>query len=288
MGGPSVGASCAPAGRWVDPRTGYAVAVPDVLDRIAAARIVLLGEDHDRAEQHRWQAIVAAAIAGRTPRVILGFEMFPRRVQPALDRWVAGNVDEAALLAESDWRRVWGFDADLYRPLFELARTLRIPMRALNVERTLVRRVADGGWAGVPEGEREGVATPAAASAAYRTRLEEAWRAHQPSGHPADEAALDRFVEAQLVWDAAMATAIHAALAEHPGAVLVGIVGRGHVEHGDGIPAQLAALGAPPPVVLVPWERDRSCAELVPDVADLVFGLTRDTPATGHPDPGAR
>ena len=281
---PGTPSSCVPVGRWINPRTGYAVALPDVVEHAASARVILLGEDHDRAAHHRWQANLTAAIAGRVPRVVLGLEMFPRRVQPALDRWGAGDTNEARFLIESDWDRVWGFDFALYRPLLELAHMHRIALRALNIERGLVRRVATVGWASVPDAEREGVPTPSPASPAYRTRLTEAWRAHQPLGRPADDAALDRFVEAQLVWDASMAAAIRAALDERPDTVVVAIVGRGHAEYGAGIAAQLRAMGVPRPFVLVPWGRDRPCTELDPDVADFVFGLDDDPVANGDSD----
>jgi uncharacterized iron-regulated protein len=33
-------------------------------------------------------------------------EMFPRRVQPALDRWIAGETTERQFLGETDWRTV--------------------------------------------------------------------------------------------------------------------------------------------------------------------------------------
>jgi uncharacterized iron-regulated protein len=145
-------------------------------------------------------------------------------------------------------------------------------MIALNVDRTLVHRVAKDGWASVPEDAREGVSTPVPASARYRKRLAMAWRAHAASRSD-DPAALDRFVEAQLVWDRAMAEAIRTALAARPRGIVVAVMGRGHVEHGDGVPAQLAALGAPRPVVLVPWNAERPCDELVPGLADAVFGV---------------
>src|SRR5262249_31684956 len=159
----------------------------------------------------------AAAIAGLAPHVTLALEMFPRRVQPVLDRWVDGELDERAFLAESDWAHVWGFDAELYLPLFRFARTDRIPMRAVNVERARVHRVATEGWASVPIEAREGVDTPAPAAPAYRERLVEAWRAHRPAGAAEDDAAVARFVEAQLTWDRALATGIVAALRERPG-----------------------------------------------------------------------
>jgi len=269
--------ACVPPGRWIDPKTGFAVALPDVVHRAVASRVVLLGEDHDRVDQHRWQLDTAAAIAGAAPRMTLGFEMLPRRVQPVLDRWVDGQLDEPSFLAETDWTHVWGFDADLYLPLFRFARRHRVPMRGLNVDRTLVHRVAMQGWAAIPDDAREGLSAPAPPSPAYRARLADAWHAHRRDEAPGDDAAFERFVEAQLVWDHAMAAAIASARAERPDTVVVVAVGRGHVERGDGIPAQLTAAGIPPPLVLVAWEAGRSCDDLVPGVADLVFGL--DAPA---------
>ena len=41
---------------------------------------------------------------------MIGFEAFPRRVQPVLERWVAGQLSESEFLAQSDWRNVWRFD----------------------------------------------------------------------------------------------------------------------------------------------------------------------------------
>ena len=251
--------------------------MPAVVARAARARIVLLGEDHEVRDHHRWQTDVLAAIAGRVGVVRVGFEMFPRRVQPALDRWSAGALDEERFLVESDWAHVWGADPTLYWPLFHAVRLHRMPMVALNVERTLVHRVATDGWTAVPDDAREGVSTPAPASARYRETLASAWRAHA-GARGDDSAALERFVEAQLLWDRAMAEAIRSALATRPRGIVVGIMGRGHVEHRDGVPAQLAALGAPRPVVLVPWTADRPCEELVPGLADAVFGVD-DVPA---------
>ena len=63
---------------------------------------MLLGEYHDRPDDHRWQLQTVAALAAEHPAVVLGFEMFPRRAQPVLDRWVAGELDERALLRETD------------------------------------------------------------------------------------------------------------------------------------------------------------------------------------------
>ncbi len=263
--------TCAPAGRWIIPATGFAVRFPDLVARARASRLVLLGEDHDSAPQHAWQLHVMAALAGAAGELVLGFEMFPQTAAPALARWVGGESTRDEFLRETDWAHVWGFDPDLYQGLFDFARMHRVPMRGLNVSRGLVARVGRGGWTAIPTDEREGLGDPAPAGTAYRERLREAWDAH-PHGS-ADDGAFDRFVEAQLTWDRAMAEALVGALAAAPRAIVVGIMGRGHLEHRDGVPAQLAALGAPRPLVLLPWDTDRDCADLSPDLADAVFGI---------------
>ncbi|MCW5890041.1 MAG: ChaN family lipoprotein [bacterium] len=260
------------AATWLRPRDRRATPGPDVLAQAARARIVLLGEHHDRMAHHRWQAQVIAGLLARRRHVVVGFEMFPRRAQPVLDRWIAGGLDAPRFLADVDWDRVWGFPARLYLPLFELARANRLPMVALNVERALVGRVAREGWEAIPDAEREGLGTPAPAAPAYAATLAETFGAHGHAADP-DPAAARRFVEAQLTWDRALAEALAAAAAAYPDAVVVGVMGSGHLERGFGVPHQLAALGERDVVVLIPWDVERDCGRLAPDVADWVFGI---------------
>jgi uncharacterized iron-regulated protein len=269
---PTAGGPCVPAARWLIPASGREDTTPNVIARAARSRIVLLGEIHDRAEHHRWQLQTIAALAARRPSIVLGFEMFPRRAQPVLDRWVAGEIDVTTLLRDTDWARVWGFPSPLYLPLFEFARLNRVPMRAVNVDRELVARVGREGWTAVPPAEREGVSEPAPATPAYEAHLADVLAAHGGQG-AGDEAARRRFVEAQLTWDRALAEGLADAAHAYPDALVVGIMGSGHLEQGQGVPHQLAALGVRDVTVLLPWDTDRECAPLVPDVADAVFGI---------------
>jgi uncharacterized iron-regulated protein len=114
-------------------------------------------------------------------------------------------------------------------------------MVALNVSHRLVHLVSQRGWAGVAVADREGVGTPVPPNAAYRAALADAMAGH---GGPAmTPARLGHFIDAQLVWDRAMAEAIAAERARAPGAPVVAIMGEGHMEDGGGVPRQLAALG---------------------------------------------
>jgi uncharacterized iron-regulated protein len=288
---PAAGAIAATAGEAC-PSPGAWIAVSDsgrsrrpadaVSAELAQRRVVLLGENHDDAEHHRWQLHTIAALHARQPRLALGFEMFPRRVQPVLDQWSAGELTEEQFLARSDWAGVWGHDPQLYLPIFHFARMHRIPMIALNVERSLVRRVGSEGWDTVPPAEREGVGEPAPAPAPYLSFLYESYLAHMPEAQrprrgPTDEdlrgPQFRRFVQSMQVWDRAMAQAIVERLSADHTPLVVAIMGAGHLRHGHGVPYQVRDLGIADPAVLLPWDVGQDCALLTAGVADLVFGV---------------
>lgn len=268
---------CVPVAGWLAPG-GQRLTASDVLARAAKSSVVLLGETHDSAEHHRWQLQMIAALHAQRPNLVLGFESFPRRVQTALDRWVAGELSEAAFLAQSDWRNVWRMDPQLYLPLFHFARMNRIPMVALNVEQSLTREITQKGYDAVPPEKREGVGRPAPPTDAYLDWLVPIWAGHErPGGKPAkpdrNDPEFRRFVESQQTWDRAMAEVL-AGAAKRPGAPLVvGVMGNGHINHGYGVPHQLKALGVTDFVALLPWDRGAPCKNLVAGLADAVFGV---------------
>jgi uncharacterized iron-regulated protein len=274
---PAAHEDCVPVAAWRAPGGGV-LASREVLERAARSSVVLLGETHDSAEHHRWQLQVLAALHALRPAMVIGFEAFPRRVQPALERWVAGELSESEFLTQSDWRNVWRFDAQLYLPLFHFARMHRIPMVALNVEPSLTREIAQKGLEAVPAERLEGVGRPAPASDAYLDWLLPIWSEHERAGgRPAKPERGDpgfrRFVESQTLWDRAMAEAL-AAAAKRAGAPLaVGVMGLGHVAYGYGVPHQLKALGIADVAALLPWDRGTDCKRLVAGLADAVFGV---------------
>jgi uncharacterized iron-regulated protein len=268
---------CVPVAGWVSPG-GQKLAASDVLARAAKASVVLLGEAHDSAEHHRWQLQMIAALYAQRPNMVLGFESFPRRVQPALDRWVAGELSEADFLAQSDWRNVWRMDPQLYLPLFHFARMNRIPMVALNVESSLTREITQKGYDAVPADKREGVGRPAPPTDAYLDWLVPIWAGHErPGGKPAkadrNDPEFRRFVESQQTWDRAMAEVLDSATKRPGSPLVVGVMGTGHVNHGYGVPHQLKALGVTDSVALLPWDRGAPCKNLVAGLADAVFGV---------------
>jgi len=281
---PALAADCAPRGAWSAPGPNglRPLTAQALYGDLARRSVVLLGERHDSAEHHRWQLQVIAALHATRPDMVIGLEMFPRRVQPALDRWVAGELNEMEFLQASDWREVWQMDPQLYLPIFHFARMNRIPMVALNVERKLTRAVREKGFEAVPEALREGITHPAAPSEKYVAFLRQIFAEHERSvaAHDAagrassDDAAFQHFVESQLVWDRAMAQGIAAALARKPTPLVVAIMGGAHIVNRYGVPHQLDALGVSDVAVLVPFDSGGDCEQLVAGYADAVFGLS--------------
>ncbi len=267
------------------PRVAQASAL---LDRMAQREVVLLGEVHDDADHHGWQLQTLAALHARRPDMAIGFEMFPRRVQPVLDRWVAGELTVKEFLDRSEWHANWNMPAELYLPLFDFARINRIPMLALNIERKLSRSITEKGWDAVPEAEREGLGRPAPPAEAYRDSLFDVYLHHptlrDKGGKGArpkkSDAAFRFFVESQTAWDRAMAEA----LARRAGAgkpLVVGVMGSGHLRHGHGVPHQLHALGVKNVGTLLPLSAGGECKDLRAGLADAVFML----PAQAMPKP---
>jgi uncharacterized iron-regulated protein len=158
-------------------------------------------------------------------------------------------------------------------PLFEFARINKIPMRALNVDKSLTRQVAEKGWENVPEEAREGVGRPAPPLPEYVDFLREMYRLHEKkSGAHAGQKGSHRrmpasraFVDSQLTWDRAMAEALSLAVSQdgrkNP-PLVVGIMGSGHIRYGHGVPHQLGYLGVAKVASLLPVALDGECRHL--------------------------
>ncbi|HYD94395.1 MAG TPA: ChaN family lipoprotein [Noviherbaspirillum sp.] len=277
-------ASCLAAGAWssLEQRSPAAVPASTLIADMARRDVVLLGEFHDEDDHHRWQVHTLASLHVVRPNMVIGFEMFPRRVQPVLDRWVAGELTLKQFLEQAEWEKVWNTPPDLYIPLFQFARINRIPMIALNVDNALNKAVREKGWDQVPEAQREGVGRPAAPPEAYRDYLFDVYRmhagAHGPKGgKPAkSDAGFRHFVESQTTWDRAMAEALAKPLRAAQGAdkpLAVAILGAAHAQYGYGVPHQLRDLGVKDSGILVAMPADTECKELRPGMANAVFGL---------------
>lgn len=101
------------------------VSAAEALQAIGSARLVLVGEHHTDARHHQAQLQVIRALFENQAPVSIGLEMFRKDQQAALDRWIAGEIDEG------DFERIyldnWNFPWPLYRDIFRYARQKGIP-----------------------------------------------------------------------------------------------------------------------------------------------------------------
>lgn len=273
--------SCLTPGAWtLLDKAGTRAAPPaDIVADMVKRDVVLLGEYHDEDDHHRWQVQMLSALHVLRPNMVIGFEMFPRRLQPVLDRWTKGELTLKQFLEQAEWDKVWNTPPDLYVPLFQFARINRIPMIALNVDNTLNKAIREKGWDQVPETAREGVGRAAAPPEAYRDYLFDVFRMHAgvhgAKGEKPDkaDASFGRFVESQTTWDRAMAEALAGRVKSSDKPLAVGIVGSGHLRFGHGIPHQLRDLGINNIGTLVATPADTECKEIPAGIANAVFAL---------------
>jgi len=284
---------CVPVGNWKVPG-GEEISGTDVISNALNQSVVLLGEAHANLEHHRWQLQMLSSLHARNPNMVIGFEMFPRRVQEALDKWVAGSLSVAEFLDASDWKHGWSIDAKAYLPLFHFARMNKIPMVALNIDSRLRKEVSLKGFDILSEDRFKGVTRPAEPSKAYLEYLMLIYKKHDRNHKTkiiTEDLDFQRFVRGQQLWDRAMAQALHSALTrlESPPVVgvqalfsaltqperplVVGIMGAGHIRNGYGVPHQLMDLGIKDVAMLLPWESNKACGQLVAGIADAVFGV---------------
>ena len=246
----------------VSGRDGTEASFESMIDDLLEARVVYVGEAHDREAHHQLQAAIVRALFERDPSLAIGLEMVQRPFQEPLSAYVEGRIDEEELLVRVEWRQRWGFDFAMYRPLLEHAREHGIRVVALNAPKELTRAIARGGLDSLDEEMRAGLVELDTADARHREMVREAL-----SGHGGmDEARLERFYLAQVVWDETMADSVARTLAAPGGPRrMVVLAGQMHVREGAGIPRRAARRGAEPYRIVLPVGPDEPPADGVAD-----------------------
>jgi uncharacterized iron-regulated protein len=248
----------------VDTRTGDAL-TPDQ----AAAQLRIIRALHE---------------AGR--RVLIGLEMYPVTQQRLLDQWHAQAYAEDEFVRTSRWYEHWGYHWGFYRDIFLFAREHRIPMHALNTPREVVQAVRKAGGVAGLSPEQAKYVPPAMKLddpehlAYFRASFDESGMGSHGGG--SDEM-LKSFAAAQATWDATMGFNAVQALkaANDPRAIMVILVGSGHVAYGVGIALQVRQWYDGAVATMIPVPVATVDGTPIPQVrasyADFVWGLPADT-----------
>jgi len=264
---------CIPDGKWLLPVSSKTVDPDNYLPQLYKEKVILLGEHHANAGHHLWQLDLLKKLHANNPNMLIGLEMFPRRMQPLLDKWVNKTIDQAGFVEKSEWDKIWAFDFNHYLPLFAFARDNQIPLVGINVDKSLLKMTGKHGWDNIPEKHRLGISDPEKPSEPYVRELAISFQGHYTDPSRISKKAFLRFVQQQLLWDRAMAEALATTRKNNQDKQIIGIVGSWHIINGHGIPHQLKSLGVKEMLTLVPWDEHLSCDSVNPKFADAIFGI---------------
>lgn len=222
---------------WVDVYRGEPIDPDRMVDDLAEARVIYLGERHTVDRHHQLQVQVVKALIAREVPLVLGIEHMEAEYQPALDEYNRGAIDFATLADRTNWKERWSNYAD-YRTVLEAARSAGAPVIALNARREVVRAVYKSGLDDLdPTLRNELPAEFHLDDPMYREHLRDVMMVH---AH-VNDAMLDRMFVAQVARDETMAARLVAFLESAEGLKRTAVVlcGSGHCAHGMGIPARV-------------------------------------------------
>jgi uncharacterized iron-regulated protein len=206
----------------------------DLLSRMAAADVVLIGELHDNVAQHRLRLDWLRALSDRVP-ITLVLEHLDADAQSRLDEARRAQdlarpvAERARLLAEAAGFRFDGWDWALIGPVIELALDRNLPIRAGNLSAREAFSIARGQphpLAGAP---------PRGWSTDIERTLSETIREGHCGVLP--DSMIPAMVRAQRARDARLAQVV--ADARAGGRTPVLLAGNGHVRTDFGVPLHL-------------------------------------------------
>jgi hypothetical protein len=161
-------------------------------------------------------------------------EMFESSQQPILDRWSQGLLTEEEFLKEIQWDTTWGMDYELYKGILDEAKNHCLRVIALNVQRDLVRKVAQSGIGGLSPEDKKKLPEMDLTDQSHRAYIKSIYKGHQGGSAKG----FKKFYEAQSLWDEGMAETLSEFLRSPEGehkTILV-FAGSGHLIYGFGIP----------------------------------------------------
>lgn len=226
-------------GRLYDGKNGTRVSLADIARSVPTGSIVIVSEIHDMKEHHQNQQSFLEALAeAGAEKISVGMEFLSRPFQPFVDRFLSGSLDETSFLKAVEWggNNFADYRRQVLFPKNHGGRTV-----ALNAPRALTSRISKVGLAGLTDEERAELPEDfRLGNADYFERFKEVMGSHVPPE------AVQRYFEAQSVWDEFMSSTAVEYIRANPEQRLMIIVGDFHNAYGGGLPDRLAARGIAP------------------------------------------
>ncbi|MFW2389711.1 MAG: ChaN family lipoprotein [Polyangiales bacterium] len=233
----------------IDAATGKPIELEAFFAVLRTKSVVYVGERHDQPADHAAQYAILRRLHRDEASLAIGMEMFQVPFQEPLNEWSAGRIDETVLRRDTEYDQRWGFDFSMYRPILEYARSRGLELVALNARKELVYAVAKDGLDALSPEQASTLPELDLDDPEHRALFDSAFDVGE---HSVGDG-IDRYYQAQVVWDETMGSRVAAALARPSGpSKMLVFAGRVHVERGLGIPDRAAKRGAAPYVVVLP------------------------------------
>lgn len=206
--------------------------------------------------------------------------MYPYTEQKFLDDWCRGLLTESGFVQLSSWYKNWGYHWNYYRDIFLFARDHGMRMFALNAPREIVSSVTRKGLENLTPEEKAHIAPKIGTSSEEHFTLFKAFFEEETGMHSMmnDSQARAMFTS-QCTWDATMGYNAVRALQEHgdQNAIMVVLIGSGHVAYGLGIQRQSAQWFDGKMASIVPIEvldaKQAPIEAVQASYADFIWGL---------------
>ncbi|MDH0897520.1 MULTISPECIES: ChaN family lipoprotein [unclassified Pseudomonas] len=216
-------------GQIVELASGARISPEQLVERLAAAPRVLVGEQHDNPDHHALQLWLSRELAARRPQGSVLMEMIGPGQQAAVDRAQAetrAGRPPADAYAALDWQAGW--DWGLYGALVQYQLRQPYPLLAANLERAEIMDIYR---------QRPALEGPASSAPAVQEKLEQDIRESHCGLLP--DSQIPAMLAVQQQRDRRMARR----LAEAPQPAML-LAGAFHVHRDLGVPLHLSDLGA--------------------------------------------
>jgi uncharacterized iron-regulated protein len=261
----------------LDGPTGDPVPTSEMLRRIGAADVVLLGEVHDNPVDHALRGTLITAFASQHPAIV--FEQFADRDTP-IPLPAAGQTREAWLDSSGFDRTGWRWP--MHEPVVDAALAHARSLWGSNLSREALRSVVHEGEGAAPEALRHLAAEAPLDSTTTATMdsvLEEGHCNQLP------QSLIPGMRAAQVIRDAAMARALLLAGAGNGQRPEWLMAGNGHVRRDLGVPRLLRRV-APDARVLAVGLLEREPDGAIPTADERrAYDLVIVTPRAEREDP---
>ena len=265
-------------------KSGKETTFKQMIEGMAPARIVYVGETHDSLPMHRVQAKIIKALVDRGHDIAVGIEMFTPDSQEHLNKWSLGILSQEEFIQQVNWYINWNFNFGFYAEIFEVARSYGLPIYALNAPRKIISKIRMQGWKELSRKEKDLVPEPDLVHQEHRQLIRAIFEAmempYEMKGAGLD-AVFEGLYRAQSAWDEVMAFNLLESLKKRKGKIVT-LAGSGHFLYNLGINRRAFEQSQIPfqTVICVEVPQDEESVTVSRSLSDYIVGLkAEDKPA---------